>query len=78
MYHHLNPSHASFYTRDGVRLMARHLNDGGAFALWSDDPPDSAFTEVLGAVFGTVETHVVSFDNPLIGGESSNSVYVAR
>lgn len=77
-YHHLNPGHASFYTPDGVRLMRRHLNEGGTFALWSDDPPDAAFTEVLATVFGTVETHVVSFDNPLIGGESSNSVYVAR
>ena len=51
---------------------------GGVFALWSDDPPDAEFMERLGAVFGMTAAHVVDFDNPLTGGVSSNTVYVAQ
>jgi spermidine synthase len=76
--HVLHPSHAAFYTVDGLRRLTRHLHPGGVFALWSDDPPDEAFLGVLRAVFGTVEAHVVTFANPLTRGESANSVYVAR
>lgn len=77
-YHHLHPSHASFYTESGIRSMRRHLTARGAFALWSDDPPDAAFTAVLAAAFANVETQVVEFDNPITGGRSANSVYVAN
>lgn len=76
--HHLDPSHADFYTIDGIRRMQRHLAPGGAFALWSDDPPEEGFTAILAAAFDSVETHVVAFDNALTGGTSTNSVYVAR
>ncbi len=76
--HHLHPSHADFYTVDGIHRMRRHLAPGGAFALWSDDPPDEGFTAVLSSVFDSVEGHVIPFDNPLTGGTSTNSVYVAH
>ncbi len=75
--HVLHPSHAAFYTPDGMRLLAGHLRSGGVFALWSDDPPDESFTAVLAEVFASVEPHVVRFANPLTGGESANTVYVA-
>ncbi|GAA2569852.1 hypothetical protein GCM10010435_49930 [Winogradskya consettensis] len=75
--HVLHPSHASFYTPDGLRRLAAHLHPGGVFALWSDDPPDDDFTAVLGEVFPTWQAHVVAFPNPLTGGESANTVYVA-
>jgi spermidine synthase len=76
--HHLDPSHADLYTADGLRRLRRHLAPGGAFALWSDDPPHPEFTATLGEVFDTVETHVVEFANALTRGTSTNSVYVAR
>ena len=76
--HHLHPSHADFYTADGIRRMRRHLAPGGVFALWSDDPPETGFVELLSAVFETVDSHVVAFDNALTGGTSTNTVYVAR
>lgn len=76
--HHLDPSHADLYTVEGLRRLRRHLAPGGAFALWSDDPPHPEFLQVLGEVFDTVESHVVAFDNALTGGTSTNSVYVAR
>ncbi|HLK95924.1 MAG TPA: spermidine synthase [Nocardioidaceae bacterium] len=76
--HLLHPSHAGFYTPAGLRLLKRRLRDGGVFALWSDDPPDAAFLSVAEEVFDRVTAHVVTFANPLTGGTSANTVYVAR
>ncbi|MEU1887973.1 spermidine synthase [Micromonospora sp. WMMD987] len=76
--HVLHPRHAAFYTADGLRRLADLLLPDGVFALWSDDPPDDAFGSVLAEVFPTWQAHVVTFANPLTGGESANTVYVAR
>ncbi|CCH18090.1 hypothetical protein [Micromonospora lupini] len=74
----LHPSHAPFYAPDGLRRLAALLRPEGVFALWSDDPPDDGFTAALTEVFATVRAHVVPFANPLTGGRSANTVYVAR
>jgi spermidine synthase len=76
--HQLDPSHADLYTVDGLRALARHLNPGGVFALWSDDPPEPTFESYLAEVFASTAAHVVSFDNFLTRGVSTNTVYVAR
>jgi spermidine synthase len=76
--HVLHPSHAAFYTPAGLRKLAGHLHPGGVFALWSDDPPDPTFEAVLAEVFDRSEASVVRFPNPLTGGYSTNTVYVAR
>lgn len=76
--HQLDPSHADLYTADGLRALQRHLTPGGVFALWSDDAPDDEFSAVLASVFATSSARVVRFDNPLTGGISANTVYVAR
>ena len=75
--HVLHPSHAAFYQPDGLRRLADHLHPGGAFALWSNDPPDEDFQAVLAEVFVASESHLVSFHNPLQGRETANTVYVA-
>ena len=75
--HVLHPSHADFYTADGLRRLAALLQPSGVLALWSDDPPDDEFGTVLAQVFARTAAHVVTFDNPLTGGTSSNTVYVA-
>jgi spermidine synthase len=75
--HVLHPSHAPFYTPAGLRDLARHLHPGGVFALWSDDPPDGDFLAVLAEVFDRSRAEVVTFANPLTGGESANTVYLA-
>ena len=75
--HVLHPSSAPFYEADGLRRLAQRLTAGGVFALWSDDPPDEPFLAVLRQVFARAEAHVVPFANPLTGGESANTVYVA-
>ncbi|HET7327583.1 MAG TPA: spermidine synthase [Nocardioidaceae bacterium] len=76
--HVLHPSHASFYTAEGLRRVAGHLHPGGVFALWSDDPPDEDFTAVLSRVFAASQAHVVTFPNPYTGEDAANTVYVAR
>lgn len=75
--HVLHPSHAAFYTRQGLTRLASHLHPGGVFALWSDDPPDADFAGVLGEVFAATAAHVVTFPNPFTGQEAANTVYVA-
>lgn len=75
--HHLHPDHAPFYTGDGLRRLRAHLRPGGVFAMWSDDPPDEEFIDLLEQVFERCEAHVVTFANALTRGESSNTVYLA-
>ena len=55
-----------------------HLQPGGVFALWSNDPPDDDFMTTLAEVFPTSAAHVVSFHNPLQDRDATNTVYVAR
>ena len=75
--HLLNPSHAGFYTDDGVRRLAGHLRPGGVFALWSNDPPDDDYEAVLGTAFAQVRSTVVRFPNPLQDTDAANTVYLA-
>ncbi|MGI5211411.1 spermidine synthase [Plantactinospora sp. CA-290183] len=75
--HVLHPSHAAFYTPEGLRRLTARLRPDGVFALWSDDPPDEEFTGMLAAVFRTAQAHPVTFRNPLTGAEAANTVYVA-
>ena len=72
----LHPRHAALYEREGLESLAEHLNPGGVFALWSNDPPDAAFSAALAAVFATSDAHVVSFDNSFGDHDASNTVYI--
>jgi spermidine synthase len=74
----LHPRHGAFYLADGLRALAAHLEPNGVFALWSDDPPDDEFLQALGAIFTTVQAHVVNFPNPILECDSASTVYVAR
>ncbi len=76
--HLLAADHADFYRAAGLAAMSRHLTPGGVFALWSDDPPDDDFRSVLGEVFVDPSAELVRFDNPITGGESSNTIYLGR
>ena len=72
----LHPRHAALYTPGGLARLAAHLNPGGVFALWSNDPPDDAFKRVLAGVFATAIAHVVTFDSLQGERDASNTVYV--
>jgi spermidine synthase len=73
----LHPRHAALYTPAGLKALAGHLHPGGVFALWSNDPPEQEFQDMLAGVFATAEAHVVTFDNAYGEPEASNTVYVA-
>ncbi|QNG37955.1 spermidine synthase [Geodermatophilaceae bacterium NBWT11] len=75
--HHLHPSHAGFYSPDGLRRLLALLRPGGVFALWSD-VGDDAFAATLAGVATHSAVHEVVFANPLTGGTSSNVVFTAR
>jgi spermidine synthase len=76
--HWLDPGSRTFYETIGLRSAARHLKPGGVFALWSNDPPDADFEAALDGEFPVRHSHVISFENPYTGGESSSTVYVAK
>ncbi len=76
--HLLHPGHADFYEPAGLARVADCLQPDGVFALWSNDPPDDAFTAVLAEVFPQVRAEVVSFDNPLQDRAATNTIYLAR
>jgi hypothetical protein len=77
-HHHLHPSHADFYTADGLRRLAGLLNPTGVFALWSDDRPDAGFITTLDEVFTSTAAHLVSFPSMRPEEESYDTVYIAR
>lgn len=73
----LHPRHAALYAPEGLARLAGHLNPGGVFALWSNDPPDDAFERALADAFASSTSHVVTFDNWRGDHDASNTVYVA-
>jgi spermidine synthase len=75
--HLLHESHGGFYTAEGLGRLRDRMAPDGVFGLWSDDPPHEAFLTPLGEVFADAVAHVVPFANPLTGGTSSNTVYIA-
>jgi len=74
----LDAGSASFYTPAGLAALSDHLKPGGVFGLWSNDPPDPAFTARLSDVFATARAEPVVFDNPYQGGSVTQTVYLAR
>ncbi len=76
--HWLHPSNQTFYSEQGLRNMSTKLHPGGIFGLWSNTPPERAFSDLLNHVFGASDAHVISFPNPYSGAESTNTIYLAR
>lgn len=76
--HLLHAHNAAFYSVAGLQALAAQLHEGGVFAMWSNDPPDGEFLELLTEVFVTARADVVRFPNPLLDEDSASTVYVAR
>ncbi len=74
----LDGSSAGFYTPGGLTALTRHLRPGGVFGLWSNAPPDTAFTDRLSQTFADARAEPVIFDNPYQGGTVTQTVYLAR
>ncbi len=73
----LRPDHGDFYSPGGLEAVAALLDPTGVLALWSDEPPDSAVLEAMTSAFADAGSHVVGFDNPITGGTSACTVYLA-
>ena len=74
----LDPANAGFYTPEGLRHLTRHLRPGGVFGLWSNDPPDPAFTAILATVFAEARAEPVTVTTPLHDQTVVQTVYLAR
>jgi spermidine synthase len=75
--HVLHPSHAAFYSPQGLSRLTDRLLPGGVFGLWSDQPDDD-FLATARTVFASCESHEVRFPNHHTGGEAANTIYLAR
>lgn len=73
----LRPDHGDFYSPGGLDAVAALLAPDGVLALWSDEPPDAAVLDTMRSAFAAARSHVVGFDNPLTGGVSACTVYLA-
>lgn len=73
----LRDDHSDLYTVEGFARVGKMLTDEGVFGLWSDEPPEPEVVRRLGEAFEHADGHVVPFPNPITGGESTNSVYLA-
>lgn len=73
---HLNPSHADFYSADGLARLQHSLTADGIFALWSNDPPDAAFLARMKSVFASASAEQVVFHNPLLEEDCTQTVYL--
>lgn len=76
--HQLDDENQGFYSVAGLTALSEQLHPGGVFGLWSDDPPDARFTELLKTVFDEAEALVIPFYNPIQDKESTNTVYLAQ
>ena len=74
----IHERHQGFYSLSGLRRLRSFLHPRGIFAMWSDDPPDEHFEDLLREVFPLTESRIVTFPNPLQGIESKSTVYLAR
>lgn len=74
----LRSDHGDFYTVGGLGAAGAMLVPGGVLALWSDEPPEPEFLGRLAEAFEHADAQVVTFPNPLTGGESANTIYVGR
>lgn len=50
----------------------------GLFALWAEGKPDVRFVETLQQSFTHARAETITFDNPITGGQSHGTVYLAK
>lgn len=75
--HLLDPKNAAFYEAEGTERLVQSIKPGGVFSLWSNDPPDQPYLDVLEAGFDTATAEIVTFENVLTGIDTSSTIYVA-
>ena len=74
--HWLKQGNHIFYSAAGLQGIESKLRPGGVFGLWSNDPPEALFANLMETIFESVSSQVVEFPNPYTGGTSTNTVYL--
>jgi len=67
-----------FYSKEGLQKLSRHLKQGGIMGLWSDVLPDAEFLQRLSEVFAEAWAEPVTFYNPLLDSDYTQTIYLAR
>jgi len=75
--HWLKQSNRDFYSTDSLQKMAKKIIPKGVFGLWSNEQPDQEFVQHLEKIFTNVKAHLIEFDNPYSGGNSTNTIYIS-
>ena len=75
---YLNPSHAKFYSKEGMESVNFNLKDKGLFSLWSNNAPDENFIELLRIVFKKARAEKVTFFNPILEEDCTQTIYIAE
>ena len=73
----LDASHAAFYTDIRLRELSGHLRLGGVFGLWSFEPAQPEFLDLLRGAFDEVHTHEIRFHNPMTDEDETNTIVLA-
>jgi spermidine synthase len=76
--HLLHSKSRHLYTVAGMQSLTQMLRQGGVFAMWSNDPPEKGFSEVLQKVFRFSRAEVIEFPNPYSGDTASCTIYVGK
>lgn len=74
----LHNSNASFYQAESLERMTQQLKPDGVFAMWSNEPEDDGFMQILEEVFTDCRAEKISFFNPFQNCMASNTVYIAH
>ena len=75
--HWVAPANSFFYQKNGLTAVTQHLLPGGVFGLWSNDAPDTTFTNRLALAVGKADAIAITFENPLTGTTVTQTVYLA-
>ena len=75
---HLNSNHAKLYGIEGMENIKYNLNDNGLFTLWSNNPTDNDFVELLKEVFDSARAEKVTFYNSILEVDCTQTVYIAK
>jgi spermidine synthase len=73
----LGDTSSSFYAHASLALVARHLQPGGVFGLWSTSD-SAAFTAELHKAFREVVVQPIDFFNETVGAPETNWLFMAR
>ncbi|MDA0764092.1 MAG: hypothetical protein O3A39_06625 [Proteobacteria bacterium] len=61
-----------------MKKVSSHLNDDGLFSLWSNNPPDIYFVDLLKNVFEMARAEKVIFYNPILEEDCTQTIYIAK